>query len=542
MKRPNPVLLFGLLAAALALIGGMELLKGGVFIAKHEGDTLHLLDIVSRMADGQRIHQDFMTPIGVLAFAPIVAVFAAGATIGKAMILAQIGTALVLLPAIWWVAQRLPRLAAYLVGLYLVVLCMALTYGGTEVTLSMSMHYNRWAWVLAYLALLPALVPARARRRAETLDGLVIGLAMAALVLLKITYFMALLLPVVVSLAMLNARRTLLTAFLAGVAVALVVTLWGGPAFWLGYIGDLRTVAESPLRTQPGLPIGNLMGAPSFLPINILLLLSVVLMRQAHRGRVGLVLLLLLPSMLYIELQNFGNDPQWLVLLGVLLMTLRPGAEMVNGWGWNLRNAFNLTAAAVMAFAAPSVLNLGYSPWRHLWLDTSDYVAMIPNNPRYGDLGLPQVRYARADGKIPLDGEGSGLDHLASFAERDKDEAELSGEPLRSCGLEMGIEGVFDAVAGDLKKAGFEGRRIFEADLFNALWLFGDFPPLIGAAPWYYGGTPGMADADLVLVPECAVSLPARKTKLDAISEAGYVLAPIRETPLYTLYSVTPPG
>lgn len=542
MKRPNPALLFVFLVAALAVIGAMELLKGGLYIAKHEGDTLHLLDIVSRMADGQRIHQDFMTPIGVLAFAPITAFFAAGFTIGKAMILAQIATGLVLLPAIWWTARRLPALVAYLLGFYLVVLTVALTYGGTDVTLSMSMHYNRWAWVLAYLALLPALVPARRGRRGEVLDGLLIGNAMAALALLKITYFVALFVPVLLALAMLKSRRTLVAALGAGVVVTLVVTLWGGPAFWLAYIDDLREVTNSPLRTQPGQPIGNLMGAPSFLPINTLLLISVVLMRQAREARVGLILLILLPAMLYIELQNFGNDPQWLILLVAALVALRPAPGMVNGWGWNLRNAFNMAAAAALAFALPSFLNLTYSSWRHLWVDAGDYVALVPNEPRFADLGTTKVRFARVDGSVPLDSDGSGLEHLRDFADRGETEVSLQGVPVTNCAMQLGLEGWYDAVAGDLTKAGFAGKRIFETDLFNVMWMFGDFPRLEGVAPWYYGGAPGLEAAELVLVPECPISPPSRKAKIEAIAEAGYTLEVVRKAPLYTLYSITPPG
>jgi hypothetical protein len=532
------------LIAVLVLIGGVEWLKGGLFIAKHEGDTLHLLDIVGRMAAGQSIHRDFMTPIGVLAFLPIVALSQWGLGAGHALIGAQILVAVICLPAIWWVtASRLPKLAAYLAGFYMVLLILSLTYGEADASLSLSMHYNRWAWVLAYLALIPALLPPDdgvARRRAEALDGLVIGLALAALVLLKITYFMAFAVPVAFSLALGRFWRVLIVAVLAGLAVALVATLIGGLEFWFAYAGDLIEVSRSQIRTLPGLSLGNLMGAPAYLGVNLCLLFSVMLLRQAREDRAGLVLLLLFPAFLYVVLQNFGNDPQWLVLLVVLLLALRPEAGVRNGWGWPLREVFTATAVAAMAFALPSFLNIGYSAWRHFWIEVDDYVAMVPDRAAYADLGTPVLRFATSDAVVALDEPGGPMAAYRVFAKRDKLLVEVNGEALRYCELSSGLGAWYQTVAGDLESAGFAGRRLFEADLFNVLWLFGDFPQLLGAAPWYYGGAPGIEDADLVLVPVCAISQSARKGKLDAIAALGVGLREVRRTALYILYEKRP--
>lgn len=542
MSRPKPVHFLLFLVAALVLIGGAEWLKGGLFIAKHEGDTLHLMDIVSRMAAGERIHQDFMTPLGVLSFYPIVVLLKLGLPAGHALIGSQLLVAVVCLPAIWWVCvSRLPRLPAYLAGFYMMSLVLALTYGEAEASLSMSMHYNRWAWVLAYLALIPALLPTP-DDRGRTLDGLVIGLALAALVLLKITYFLAFLGPVVVSLILRRAWRVLAVAAIAGVVVALLATVFGGVDFWIAYIGDLREVAALRNDKLPGVSAGNLMGAPAFLGANLCLLFAVVLLRQARQDRAGLVLLLLFPGFIYVVLQNFGNDPQWLVFVVVLLLALRPDAGMVNGWGWPLREAFSLTAVAAMAFALPSFLNTSYSAWRHYWLDASDYIAMIPDHPGFADLGTPKLRYATVNGTVALDGPGGGLEAFRKFAERDKLMVAVNGEEMKFCDLDSGLEAWFVTVAKDLESAGYAGRRIFEADLLDVLWLYGDFPPLKGGAPWYYGGAPGIEDAELVLVPVCAVYQVARKDKLDAVAELGLTLTEIRRTPLYILYEKSVPG
>ena len=83
----------------------VTLAKGGFYIGKHEGDTLHLLQIVLREARGQWPHLDFQTPIGVLATAPVALFVRLGAGVGHAILYAQILLAAIALPAIWWVAS-----------------------------------------------------------------------------------------------------------------------------------------------------------------------------------------------------------------------------------------------------------------------------------------------------------------------------------------------------------------------------------------------------------------------------------------------------
>ena len=75
-----PVLLL-----VVAVLGGFALAKGAFLVGKHEGDTLHLVDMVLRMGlAGQVPHLDFMTPIGIGATWPIAAFVAAGFGVGHA--------------------------------------------------------------------------------------------------------------------------------------------------------------------------------------------------------------------------------------------------------------------------------------------------------------------------------------------------------------------------------------------------------------------------------------------------------------------------
>ena len=70
----------------------------------------------------------------------------------------------------------------------------------------------------------------------------------------------------------------------------------------------------------------------------------------------------------------------------------------------------------------------------------------------------------------------------------------------------------------------------------SSIWLFGDFAPVPGGSPWYYGGLPGIENADYLLVPLCPIIPQVRRMILEAIEAADVALDEIRRTPLYILY------
>ncbi|MGL4309509.1 MAG: hypothetical protein ACRCSU_03395, partial [Paracoccaceae bacterium] len=372
MMRANSGMLAVFLLAVLAALGGTALLQGGLYVGKHEGDTLHLLEIVFRMADGQRPHLDFMTPIGALAFAPIALFVDQGMGVGHAILWSQILVAAVLFPAVWWAAySRFPGGWAYVFGFLVLMLALALVHGEAQRSVSISMHYNRWAWAVAYVVIALAMLPPLAGRGRPLPEGIIIGLGMAFLVLCKITYFVAFVIPVALALVLRRDWLALGAALVAGLAVAGAVTAVAGFDFWLAYLRDIATVAGSSVRAAPGEPFSAILGAPAYLGGSLAAIFGVIFLRQAGTEdaaakHAGLVLLLLLPGFFYVTYQNFGNDPQWLPLLGLLLMVYRPEGILRNGLGWDLRTGLAVTAAAAFALAAPSVFNLTYSPFRHL--------------------------------------------------------------------------------------------------------------------------------------------------------------------------------
>ncbi len=534
MQRPNPIYFLGFLLVLLAVLGGLGVAKGAVLINRHDGDALHLLQIVLRMAEGQVPHLDFMTPIGALAFAPIAVLIERGLGAGAAFLWAQVLVAAVLLPAVWRAGvSRLPPALAYVFGAAVLSLCLALVYGGRDAVQSVSMHYNRWAWALAFVAIVMALrAPVRAR---AGLDGALIGLLMAGLALIKVTYFAAFAPAVVLGLWLTSQRAALGVALGAGLVVAGAVTLVFGLGYWTAYLGDLRTVAGSAIRAQPSGDFATVVAAPAYLGGTLAGILGVIFLRQAGRRAEGALLLILLPGLWYVTYQNFGNDPKWLVLLAVLLLSWLPARELRNGLGWSLRGSLVITAVAALAFALPSYLNLLTSPGRHYAAETEDFLPFLPQSARHSDIRLQATRAARVDAKVALEAQADAL-RIRSDAAARKDETTWRGEALPNCTVETGMPAWFDAIARDLEAAGLaQGQGVFMADILNGLWMFGGTEPLRNGAPWYYGGLPGIEDAAYVLIPLCPVIKAVRQEVLADLEAADLPLTEVRRTPLYIL-------
>jgi hypothetical protein len=494
---------------------------------------MHLVEIVLRLSLGQRPHQDFMTPIGLFATEPMALFVRQGMGIGQAVLAAQALVALLLLPAVWWagVSRLAPGWAA-LFGAVCLLLVAALVHGEAERSLSVSMHYNRWAWAVAFAVIVVAVVPPR-RMSAPVADGLVLGLGLAVLALMKATYAVALLPTVLLALALRRDRRAFATGLGAGLAVLAAVTLWQGVGFWPAYVGDLLAVARSDIRGAPGDSLVAVIAAPAWLGGSLVALAGVMLLRQAGRTQEGLLLMTLLPGFFVITWQNYGNDPQWLYLVGVLLMALRPAAGTVNGLGWDMRQALALCGLAAFALGLPSALNLASSPLRHLALDRAGYVALFPGAaPPLDDIAFRGLRADRVLGRAPLPG----------FPPAEAEPAVLNGETLADCQLDSGTTSYLAALGARLAAGGHGGRAILVADLFSSLWGFGDFPPLPGGAPWYYGGLPGGAAAELMLVPACPVLPRARRAVLEAAAAEGWTLVEIARDPLFILTEIQRPA
>lgn len=525
------------LTALVGVLGGLAVAKGGFYVGKHEGDTLHLVEMLIRMADGEWPSLDFQTPIGVLAIAPIAALVKLGMGAGQAIVTAQALVAALLLPAVWWVSvSRFQGVWAYVFGAGALILSLALVHGEAQQAVSISMHYNRWAWTLSYIAIATAVLPNIGRARPH-LDGVLIGLALALLGLIKVTYFVAFAPPILVALLGRRNWRALAAAVGAGFAVMLGATVMiGTPAYWLAYLHDLAVVAGSDVRPKAGISFGEVVAAPAYLGGSLLLLAGVVFLRQAGRRLEGVLLLVLAPGFIYVTYQNYGNDPQWLGLFALLMVALRPAGGVTNSAGWDLRQALSAVAIASFAFATPSAVNLAFSPVRHFNLKPEKFTLLVPRREELRDLYVYRVRNLSVDAKMAIDGPQSPYaDFVDPIAK--KATLEWNGETFAACETGPSVS-EFEAVTADLKASGLtEGKHVFVADVLASHWLYGAFEPLPHGAPWYYGGLPGVEAADFLLVPLCPILMPVRAIVLKAVSAAGTPLTEVRRNAMYVLYA-----
>lgn len=534
MSKARTGILFAIMALAVVVFGGVPLLKGAFYLGKHEGDSMHLADLVLRMAEGQLPHLDFMTPIGFLAIYPIALFVKSGMGLGHAIFYAQILAALLLfLPALYMARSRLTGVWPYAYGVFVMILCLALVHGEAQSAISISMHYNRWAWAIAYVIVPLALLEPLGLRR-PWLDGALIGLGLAVLVLMKITYFVALAPGILVALLARRNGRAILGALLAGLVCAAAMTLKAGVGFWAAYLGDLLTVASSSERQAPGESFASVVALPLYMGGSLALVAAVIFLRQAGRMVEGVALLFLMPGFFYIAYQNFGNDPQWLYLVALLAIVLRPDDSVYNGYGWNMRSTLTYVGALALAFGMPSALNLAFSPFRHLAIDTTKTTPLLTRMPVHDDLRTQTERLYTANLRRPYDGQGDPYSGYRDKAKR-PEAAILNGEVLPECQVEGGMAAWFEMVTTDMEKAGYGGSHLISTDLYSAYWMFGNFESVKGAAPWYYGGLPGVENADYIVVPLCPMELGLRAQMLKALAKEGWVLREMRRTDLYIL-------
>ncbi|MEL6914126.1 MAG: hypothetical protein AAFP13_06460 [Pseudomonadota bacterium] len=505
---------------------------GGLAVSQHEGDTIHLIDIVERMALGQVPHLDFMTPIGAGAFWPIAVLVGAGLSMGQAFVVSQVVLGgLIALAATWVASARMPWGWALALGALTVVTVMALMHGTDDLAVSVSMHYNRWAWGVSFVVLTMVVIPSEGR--GPGIEGVLLGLGMAALLMVKVTYFAAIL-PIVIVLALLTGQRgVLLIGVASGLALVALLTLLLGVDFWLAYLGDLLAVARSEVRPQPGLPITQIVTGAGYVAGTVVAFAMLVTLRRTGFESEGLFVLMFFGAGAYITYQNFGNDPLWMAYLA-LLLGVWAGMQTEERPQWTLA----MGAVALAAMIASSVINLGISPFRHALLDRDKYVPALMGTDRHQDLVLliPRANVLKAD--IAL-GRGAapfiGLPEPGEDAAAEDAPVVFRGRTLEDCNA-TGSAAYFANIARDLAAQGLaQGAAIFMMDILNPLWLYGDHPPLAGGAPWHYDDLPGIEAADFVLLPTC----PVRSESVALLVEDmdGVPLTEVAERPLYILYA-----
>lgn len=531
-----------LLLIILAVVQAVLMLwPGGLAVNQHHGDTLHVVQILLRMGEGQVPHLDFMTPIGVLSFLPSWLFLGLG--VGTAIQAGQVLVMVLALPLIWWaVSSRMSGLIALAYAALCVVVIGAMVNGGVKPFSSISMYYNRWAWGVGFAVMAVTLLPPR-HARSQLGDGLVLGLGLGFLAMSKATYFVALFPAVLVALVARRQWRAVLVALGCGAGIAGLVTLWAGdPAFLLAYLADMRSVGHGGVRAYPGESFASTLGGAGFIVGNAALLAGVIFLRQAERGLEGAILLLMAPGLAFITFQNWGNEQLWLAPLGLLLLALRTDSLRQNALGWNVSVATGITGVMALSLIAPVIWNMGASTLRYARLDRSGFQSVL-SIPGHDDLYMQTASIMEHQAKVYLPAARPEQVDAVEQARRYKPD-DLYGEELAPCGLTRGLVGLLQGWARDLDEQGLvRGKSVFIADTASALWLFGSSRPVPHGAPWYYGGDQGLSRADFLLVPFCPVTPRVRTIVLKRLhGEGAPAFREIRRTRHYILLRRLPDG
>ncbi len=527
MDRAGASKFFLYLIGIVVLFGGLQLAKGGLYLDRHEGDALHLIEIILRMADGQWPHLDFMTPLGVAAFLPMANFVKAGFGIGTSILLAQLAFAAALILPVFHVARtRMDGIVAYAFGAAVLIMALALVHGEASDNVSISMHYNRWAWGLAFLAIPVAILPAR-EKGSDVVDGLILGLAMSFFILGKVTFAISFAPGLVLALLMRRAWVAMGIGLAVVVICTLIPTMLQGVAFWQAYVDDILQVTRSDIRPRAGVDWERMLFAPRFLIGNLVLVASFWVLRKGARPELGLILMVFAPGFFYVTYQNYGNDPKWLALLALLMWLT----------GTDMKHRVLAFAAAMLI--APSFLNMGASSYRHFAINEENYQAVFQAAP-HTDVYTLTHRVNRVQERRTITFTNPQFAALNEVADKEPD-IEFMGQTWPACKQELGLLGVMREMAADLRAFGLgDDARIYTADTFGSVWMFGGFEPLEDGSPWYYGALSGFENADYMLIFNCPINERAFRESIEAIKKLDDLeVKELRRNELYTLYSLT---
>ncbi len=533
MNGPNPGKLTAIVLGLITISALSVLVKGGLYLSHFEGDAFHLADIVLRSVAGERAHLDFMTPLGALGFQPIVWFAKAGFPLGHAFVYGQVLFALVIAgPLIWAAVSRLSAPLAFGFALAVVALLTSLSHGQSGSIVAISMHYNRWAWAVAFIACLIAFVPPKRADRPQV-DGVILAGSMAMLAYLKVTYLAAFAPLIILVLILRRDMTRLAVAVVAGLVLAVGIVATLGLPSVMAYIGDIQSIRGTGVRAAPGLDFADLLISPPYFVGVAAALTGAFLLRGSGARTEGLAILLLVPACVFVTWQNFGNDPVWLILLATLLGAYRPRRNPRRPASSDPSVGVAAAAFAAAVLAVPMVQNHAVSGLRMLTLDNARYTALVPGRAGLEDLYMPALPADLVRGRSNFTDPGAPY---GALAERVPDHAPAAflGETLPTCQIVTGLRSAMAEIAQSL---GADETPIFVADLVSVHWLFGEGDPLPGGAPWTYGTLAGLEAAEHVLVPLCAIDVNARNVILERLETEGPALSIKRRTEQYLLYT-----
>ncbi|MBI3196266.1 MAG: hypothetical protein HYZ40_01915 [Rhodospirillales bacterium] len=501
---------------ALALLAGLPMLaaawallaSGLVLSREMTWDFLFNLAGAWHLQSGHVAHVDFHDPVGELNFLLTVLGFRLVGPTPLAFVMGSLVWAFVTFVAASIAAQRrLPLAPAAIFTVFVCLLVvMPANVGDPPRDYSFAMSYNRYGWsalsVLALILFVPPRPPSPAvaseTRGGDTLDMAVVGLVLAALFYLKITYFMAGLATLGLALFFFPHVRDRWKGWLAvgGLVVANALAPYNLPYLrdiWdAAGAGKVRGGISVHLNTFLTDPEGNAAYAAGFV-------VAVWLWREGRAPlRLPLAAAFLFATGVFLLTQNHQAQG---VPLGVMIAFL-------------LYDQLRQTPArmALMIFPLASIAAASFG--------LLEYAPNASNGERFQAVGPTNLKRLA----VPI--EPPGL--LAAFANGRSEPALLSRARILRPHHELTpteyVETLMEA-AGLFESGGLRPGGIVVLDQVNPLpFMLGVAPPR-GGALWSGWGAPArpaeevFAEADHVLIPKFPTYSPWTETATRAYGD-----------------------
>ncbi len=245
-----------LLLAWAALLALFAIKAGNACHTDMPWDTVSMLDGGYRMYCGQKPHQDFFCPIGILPLWLIKLGMQWGGVSANAIVYGSVAGFLALVPMAWLIAaRRLPAVPALAFAMFIGGLFVAkrpLSFGTYDYPfecthLSYAMWYNRIGWALLALLAFYWFLPPFSKKRASgwgMAEAFVAGVLTALLALTKVNYLAGAVGVTLVGLVFARPSLRQLAALAFGIAAVPVGFAFAEGWQWHAWLADTVRLAH----------------------------------------------------------------------------------------------------------------------------------------------------------------------------------------------------------------------------------------------------------------------------------------------------------